>query len=92
MFYANGDLQNDSFNKFVNDLDVGLANADSLPYICNNSPFVSRGDLHIFIEDLQIIKNDVLKKIFIKGPKCREVAAKCFISEDLDNSISSWCG
>ena len=47
--------------------------------------------------DLRIIRNIVLRKLFIKGPKYREVRpinlekAKCGILEGLDNCISSWC-
>ena len=47
--------------------------------------------------DLQIIRNNVLRKIFIKRPKYREVRpinlkkVKHCILEGLDNCISSWC-
>ena len=49
------------------------------------------------MSDLQIIKNNIFRKIFIKGPKYREVRpidlekAKSCILEGLDNCISSWC-
>ena len=63
-----------NFNKFVNnlDLDLFLTNPDSLPCKCNNSPFVDRYHKHIATGDLGIIINNVLRKIFVKGPKYRE--------------------
>ena len=86
-----------NFNKFVNnlDLDLFLTNPDSLPCKCNNSPFVDRYHKHIVTGDLGIIKNNALRKRFIKGPKCREVRpinpekAKRCILEGLHNCISS---
>ena len=88
-----------NFNKFVNnlDLDLSLTNPDSLPCKCNNSPFVDKYHKHIVTGDLQIIKNNALRKLFIKGPKYREVRpinlekAKRCILEGLHNCISSWC-
>ena len=86
-----------NFNKFVNnlDLDLFLTNQDSLPCKCNNSPFVDRYHKHIVTGDLRIIKNNALRKLFIKGPKYREVRpinlekAKRCILEGLHNCISS---
>ena len=88
-----------NFNKFVNnlDLDLFLTNPDSLPCKCNNSPFVDKYHKHIVTGDLRIIKNNALRKLFIKGPKYKEVRpinlekAKRCILEGLDNCISSWC-
>ena len=88
-----------NFNKFVNnqDLDLFLRNPDSLPCKCNNSPFVNRYHKHIVTGDLRIIKNNASRKLFIKGPKYREVRpinlekAKRCILEGLHNCISSWC-
>ena len=62
-------------NKFVNNLDfyLFLTNPDSLPCKCNNSPFADRHHKHIVTGDLRIIRNNVLRKHFIKGPKYREV-------------------
>ena len=88
-----------NFNKFVNnvDLDLFLTNPDSLPCKCNNSHFVDKYHKHIVTGDLQIIKNNASRKLFIKGPKYREVRpinlekAKCCILEGLHNCISSWC-
>ena len=88
-----------NFNKFVNDLDLDLflTNLDSLPCKCNNSPLVDRYHKHIVTDDLRIIKNNALRKLFIKGPKYREVRpinlekAKRCILEGLHNCISSWC-
>ena len=58
-----------NFNKFVNnlDLDLFLTNPDSLPCKCNNSPFVDRYHKHIVTGNLRIIKNNDLRKLFIKG-------------------------
>ena len=88
-----------NFNKFVNnvDFDLFLTNPDNLPCKCNNSPFVNRYHKHIVTGDLQIIENNALRKLFIKGPKYRDVRpinlekVKCCILEDLHNCISSWC-
>ena len=80
-----------NFNKFVNNLDLDLY---SLPCKCNNSPFANRHYKHIVTGDLRIIiRNNALRKLFIKGPKCREIRpinlekAKCCILEGLDNYI-----
>ena len=88
-----------NFNKFVNnlDLDLFLTNPDSLPCKWNNSPFIDRYHKHIVTGDLRIIRNNVLRKRFIKGPKYREVRpislekAKNCILEGHDNCISNWC-
>ena len=58
-----------NLNKFVNnlDLDLFLTNPDSLPCKCNNSPFVDRYHKHIVTGNLRIIKNNDLRKLFIKG-------------------------
>ena len=87
------------FNKFVNNLylDLFLTNPDSIPCKCNNFPFADRHLKHIAKGDVRIIRNNVLRKLFIKGPKYREVRninlekGKCCILEGLDNCISSWC-
>ena len=74
-----------------------LTNPDSLPYKCNNSPFADRHQKHIVTSDLRIIRNNILRNLFIKVPKYREVRfinlkkAKCFVLEGLDNCVSSWC-
>ena len=88
-----------NFNKFVHNLnlDLFLTNPDSLPCKCNNSPFVDKYHKHMVTGDLRIIKNNALRKLFIKGPKYREVRpinlekAKRCILEGLHNGISSWC-
>ena len=78
-------------------MDLFLTNPDSLPCKCNNFPFVDRNHKHIVTGDLQIIRNNGLRKNFIKGPKYREIRpinlekAKHCILQCLDNSISSWC-
>ena len=61
-------------NKFVINLDLSLflTNPGSLPCKFNNVPFADRHHKHIVTGDLRIVRN-VLKKLFIKGPKYREV-------------------
>ena len=63
-----------NFNKFVNnlELDLFLTNPNSLPCKCNNSPFVDKYHKYIVTGDLRIIKNNALRKLFLKGPKYRE--------------------
>ena len=87
-----------NFNKFVNnlDLDLFLTNPDSLLSKCN-SAFVDGHHKHIVTGDLRIIRNNVLRNLFIKGPKYREVrpinlekVKRCLL-EGLDNCISSCC-
>ena len=88
-----------NFNKFVItlDLELFLTNLDSLPCKCNNSHFADRHHKHIVTGDLRIIINNVLRKLFVKGPRYREVRpiklekAKRCILEGLDNCISSCC-
>ena len=88
-----------NFNKFVNnlDLDLFLTNTDSLPCKYNNSPFGDRYHKHIVTGDPRIIKNNALRKLFIKIPKYREVRpinlekAKRCILEGFHNCISSRC-
>ena len=60
---------------FVNniDLDLFLRNLDRLPCKCNNSPFADRHHKHIVTGDLRIIRNNVLRRLCIKGPKYRAV-------------------
>ena len=55
------------------DLDLFLTNSDSIACKCNNSPFVDRHDKYIVTGDLRNIRNNVLRKLFIKGHKYREV-------------------
>ena len=87
-----------NFNEFVNNLDLGLflTNPDSLPCKCNNSPFADRHYKHIVTGDLRIIRNNVLRKLFIKelfikeGRSVNLEKANHCILEGLDNGISSW--
>ena len=88
-----------NFNNFVNelDLDLFLTNQDSLSCNCKNSPFTERHHKHIVTVDLWIIRNYALRKLFVKGPKYKEVRsikserAKYCILEGLDNCFLSWC-
>ena len=61
-----------NFNKFVNnlDLDLFLTNQDSQPFKCNNSLCADRHHKHkhVVTGALQILENNVLRKLFIKGP------------------------
>ena len=56
---------------------------------CNNSPFSDGNHKHVVNEDLQIIKNNVLRKNFIKRPKYGQLRpikleiAKCFVGRCL---------
>ena len=86
-----------NYNKFFNNLDLDLfsINPNSPPCKCNNCPFADRHQKYIVTGDLRIVRNNVLRKRFIKGPKYREVRsiilekAKRCILEGLDNCISS---
>ena len=89
-----------NFDNLVNVLDfyVFLTNPHSLPCKCNNSPFTDVHGKDIVTGDIRIIKNNVLKKHFIKEPIYREkkrlqilIKAKYCILEDLDNCISCFC-
>ena len=66
-----------NFNKLVSnlDLDLFLINPYSQPSKCSNSTFAYRHHKHIVTGDLRIIRNNILKNLFIKGPKYREVRA-----------------
>ena len=84
--------------KFDNDIDsdLVLSNPDSLPYKCNNSPFGDRHRKNIVTGHLRIIKNNVLRNVFIKGQRYREVKhihlgrAKYCILERFDNCILTY--
>ena len=73
------------FSTFVNYLysDLFLTNPDSVPCKCNNSPFVDRLHKHMVTGDLQSIKSNVLRKLFIEVKPL-----KCCILEGLDNCSS----
>ena len=60
-----------NFNKFANnlDLDLFLTNSDSVLCKCNNSPFAERHHIHIVTGDLRIIRNNILRKLLIKGER-----------------------
>ena len=66
-----------NFNKRVSDLDLDLflTNPYSQPSKCSNSTFAYRHHKHIVTGDLRIIRNNILKNLFIKRPKYREVRA-----------------
>ena len=88
-----------NFNNLVNklDLDLFLTNQDNLSCNCKNSHFAERHHKHIVTVDLWIIRNYALRKLFVKGPKYKEVRsikserAKYCILEGLDNCFLSWC-
>ena len=60
-----------NFNKFVKNLDLGLflTNKNSLSCKCNNCHFADRHKKDIVKSDRRIIRDNALKKLFIKGPK-----------------------
>ena len=64
-----------NFNNFINniDSDLFLTKPDSLPCTCNNFHFVDRHHIDIVTEVLRIINQNVLRKIFIKELKYRDV-------------------
>ena len=64
-----------NFNKFVNNLNLDLFLTNQTIYHANviNSPLVDRHNKHIVTGDLRIIRNNVLRKIFNKGPKYRKL-------------------
>ena len=84
-----------NFSKVVNnlDLDLFLKNPDSLPRKCKNYPFNERHHKHIVTDDIQIIRNNVLRTTFMKETKYRELRsidlekAKRCILEGLDKYI-----
>lgn len=88
-----------NFNKFVNslNLDEFLVNPNILPCECDNSPFVDKHHKHIISGDLRIISNNVLRKIFTKGPKYRQnkpvnlEKAKCCILNGLEDCVDTFC-
>ena len=64
-----------NLNRFVNNLylDLFLTNPDILPWKCNNSLFDKRHHKYVATGNLRIIRNNVLKKLFIERPKTIEV-------------------
>ena len=64
-----------NLNRFVNNLylDLFLTNPDILPWKCNNSLFDKRHHKYVATGNLRIIRNNVLKKLFIERPKNIEV-------------------
>ena len=66
-----------NYKKFVGkelDLEVFSNNESSIPCKCSSYPdeFVDANRGHILTGNLQIIKNNKLRKLFCKGPKFRE--------------------
>ena len=64
-----------NLNRFVDNLylDLFLTNPDILPWKCNNSLFDKRHHKYVATGNLRIIRNNVLKKLFIERPKTIEV-------------------
>ena len=87
-----------NFNKFVKNLDLCLflTNKNRLPCKCNNCHFADRHKKDIVKSDRRIIRDNALKKLFIKGPKYREgrhmnlEKAKSY-TLGLHNCFLSWC-
>ena len=65
-----------NYKKFVNNLDLDLFshNIKSVPCHCNkyDKSFIEPNAKHILTGDLNIIKNNKLRKLLSKGPKYRE--------------------
>ena len=88
-----------NFNKFVNNIDLYLflTKPDSLLFKWNNPPVTDKHLKNKVAGDLQIIRNNIVRKNLIIGPKYREVRhinlenIKCCLLEGLDICISSWC-
>ena len=88
-----------NFNKFVSSIDVDrfLEDPSSLPCRCENSPFTDKHHHHIVSGDLRLIENNLLRKLFSRGPKYRE---KKFVNWNLTEEkmiasvkeyAESWC-
>ena len=60
-----------NFNQFMNTLglDVFVLNPEVLPCNCDGSSHADKCHKHIVTGDLRIIKNNFIRKLFIKGPK-----------------------
>ena len=83
--------------KFAQHLDIEefLANRNSIPCACENSPFKDPHHNHIITGDLRIVKNNKLRKLICKGPKYREPEpiswdkAKYSIINGLEDTINT---
>ena len=73
-----------NYKKFVSelDLDVFCKNNDSINCCCSqyDDKFLNKDRNHILTGNLQIVKNNKLRKLFSKGPKFREPAKINFVS------------
>ena len=75
-----------------------LADQNSIPCSCENSPLKTFKDSHhnhIITGDLRIVRNNKLRKLICKGPKYRESEpiswdkAKCSIQEGVEETINT---
>ena len=88
-----------NFNQFVNTLDLGAfsPNPEILPCNCDESSDDDKHREYIVTDDLRVIKNNVLTRLFIKGPKFRESKpinfdkVKSYILTDLEKCIQKRC-
>ena len=78
------------------DIDAFLADPSILPCSCAGSSFIDAHHGHIITGDLNIVQNNKLRKLLVKGPKYRESERICWnkaresISEGITNSIQKW--
>ena len=87
-----------NYKKVVQDINVEayIADPSLLPCSCASSPFVDRTHGHVITGDLNIVKNEKLRKLLIKGPKFREAESICWdkvkntIHTGITESISKW--
>ena len=84
--------------KFVHSFDVNVFLSDNsvLPCECEHSPFRNSDHGHVICGDLNIVSDDKLRALIMKGPKYRLPQpfscskAKESIVKGLDECISSW--
>ena len=87
-----------NFNKFVNNLGLKAFLDDNSTRHCDclGSPFMDKVHNRIVKDNLTIIRNNKLRKLFFEGPKYREnridyQKAKESIITPINSCIQSWC-
>ena len=88
-----------NYKNFVSELDLDrfLENENSVKCYCSeySTNFIDNERKHILTGNLQIIKNNKLRKLFCKGPKFREPVkikwedARSTIQSGIDNFIDT---
>ena len=87
-----------NYKKFVQDIDVDsfIANPNTLPCDCDQSPFKNHDHGHVVTGDLDIVSDPKLRKLIAKGPKYREPLpfsceqARQDIIDGIDDCIDAW--